>query len=268
MQSGGRRRDGIDQAVVLGMSMWSGMSEGGPAGLSYAAILVRVDPPAAARQQVLDALHSVRFTGWLGPEEQGWVVAVAERGAGTVAAHRRGVLGVAEDLAGRLGVPLVAVRVAGDRQLALSVWADGAEVGRYVSDPSHGLNDETVLPDPLGVEHAEDFAAAVGRPEVGEKLRELLADELASDDEIESERLSRVLRLLGLPDWLVAASSLPRDVPGGPRSGEFTRLGAGVPGIAGRVAGRAAQVARTRRRPPPVVSDPPGADPSADWGLW
>src|SRR5690349_22631092 len=128
-----RRRDEIDRAVVLGMSMWSGMSEGGPTGLSYAAILVRLDAPAVGRQQVLDALHSVRFTGWLGPEEQGWVVAVAERGAGTVAAHRRGVLGVAEDLAGRLGVPLVAVRVAGDRQLALSVWADGAEVGRYVS---------------------------------------------------------------------------------------------------------------------------------------
>jgi hypothetical protein len=237
-------------------------------GLSYAGILVRLDAPATGRQQVLDALRALRFTGWLGPEQDGWVVAVAEWGAGTVAAQRRGVLGVAEDLAGRLGATLVAVRVAGDRQLVLSVWADGEEVGRYVSDPSHGLTDDTVLPDPLGVEHAEDFASAVGRPDAAEKLGELLADELADEDEIESERLSRVLRLLGLPDWLVAASSLPRDVPGGPRSAEFSRLGAGVPGIAGRLVGRAAQVARTRRRPPPVVSDPPRADPSADWGLW
>lgn len=243
-------------------------SERGPAGLSYAGIVVRLDAPAVGRQQVLDALRALRFTGWLGPEEQGWVVAVAQRGAGTVAAQRRGVLGVAEDLAGRLGATLVAVRVAADRQLALSVWVDGEEVGRYVSDPSHGLSDQTVLSDPLGAEHAGDFASAVGRPEAGDDLAELLADELAGEDEIESERLSRVLRLLGLPDWLVAASSLPRDVPGGPRSREFTRLGAGRPGIAGRLAGSAAQVARARRRPPPVVADPPRADPSADWGLW
>jgi len=262
MQSGGRRRDGIDQAVVLGMSMWSGMSEGGPAGLSYAAILVRVDPPAAARQQVLDALHSVRFTGWLGPEEQGWVVAVAERGAGTVAAHRRGVLGVAEDLAGRLGVPLVAVRVAGDRQLALSVWADGAEVGRYVSDPSYGLDDDT-LPEPLGAEHAAAFAAAAGQPEAADDLAELLAEDLDPDSVIESERLGGVLRLLGLPSWLVAVSSLPRDIPTGPRAAELTRLRAGATGVGGRVRGRFAEVVRRRRPPPPAFTDAPrgGGDP-------
>jgi hypothetical protein len=175
------------------------------------------------------------------------------------------VLEVAAELAGRFGLTLVAVRVANDRQLVLSVWADGEEVGRYVSDPSYGLRDETVMSDPLGAEHAEDFAAAVGRPEAAEDLGELLAEELG-EDVIESERLNRLLRLLGLPDWLVAASSLPRDVPGGPRSAAFTRLGAGRPGLAGRVAGRAVRVVRARRRPPPVVVDPPRADPRADYG--
>jgi hypothetical protein len=251
------------------MNAWSAMgSEPGPTGLSYAGILVRLAAPALERSHVLDALRQLRFSGWVGPQEQGWVVAVAERGEGVVAAGRRGVLEVAAELAARLGATLVAVRVAADRQLALAVWADGEDVGRYVSDPSHGLRDETVLPDPLGAEHAEAFASAVGRATAGEELGELLADELASDDEIESERLGRVLRLLALPDWLVAATSLPRDVPGGPRSGEFTRLGAGVPGLAGLAAGRAVRLVRTRRRPPPVVVDPPRADPTADYGLW
>jgi hypothetical protein len=251
-------------------NMWTGFNSesAAPSGHTYAGILVRLAVPALDRPHVLGALRQLRFTGWLGPEERGWVVAVAERGGGTVAAGRRGVVEVAAELAKRSGATLVAVRVAADRQLALAVWADGEEVGRYVSDPSHGLRDETVMSDPLGVEHAEGFAAAMGRPEAAEELGEVLADELASDDEIESERLSRVLRVLGLPDWLVAASSLPRDVPGGPRSGEFTRLGAGVPGPAGRVAGRAARLVRARRRPPPVVPDPPRADPSMDYGLW
>jgi hypothetical protein len=144
--------------------------------MSYAGILVRLDAPAVGRQQVLEVLQDVRFTGWLGPEEQGWVVAVAERGAGTVAAQHRGVLGVTEDLAGRLGATLLAVRVAADRQLVLAVWADGEEVGRYVSDPSHGLGDTTVLSDPLGVEHADAFAAALGHPEAAEQLADVLGD--------------------------------------------------------------------------------------------
>jgi len=250
--------------------MWPapGPDPGGPSGLTYAGILVRLAPPAVDGPHVLGALRQLRFTGWLGPEQQGWLVAVASDGGGSVAAGRRGVLEVAADLATRLGATLFAVRVANDRQLVLSVWADGKEAGRYVSDPSHGLRDETVLSDPLGAEHADAFAAAAGRPEAADELAEVLAEELDSEDEIESERLTRVLRLLELPDWLVAASSLPRDVPGGPRSGEFTRLGAGRPGLAGQVSGRAAGVLRSRRRPPPVVVDPPRADPRADYGLW
>ena len=240
---------------------------GGPSGLTYAGVLVRLAAPAVERSQVLDALQQLRFTGWLGPEEQGWVVAVASDGTGSVAAGRRGVLEVAAELAEQFDLTLVAVRVANDRQLVLSVWAAGEEVGRYVSDPSYGMRDETVMSDPLGDEHAEEFAAALGRPEAAEELGELLSEELG-EDVIESERLSGVLRLLGLPDWLVAASSLPRHVPGGPPSGAFTRLGAGRPGLAGRIAGRAVRVVRTRRGPPPVVVDPPRADPRAEPWLW
>ena len=67
-----------------------------------------------------------------------------------------------------------------------------------------------------------------------------------------------MLRLLGLPSWLVAVSSLPRDVPTGPRADELTRLGAGATGFRGRVRGRAAEVVvRRRRPPPPAFTDAP-----------
>lgn len=207
---------------------------------------------------MLDALREVRFSGWLGQPEDGWVLAVAASGQGTVAAGRRGVVGVAEWLADRLPATVLALRVVDDRQLLIAVWADGQEVGRYVSDPSHGLGpgDDT-LPDPLGVEHAPAFAAACGHAEAADDLAELLAEELDEDTAIESERLSLVLRLLGLPAWLVAASSLPRDVPAGPQARDLTRLGAGREGLRGRVRGRAADVVRRRRPPPPDLPEAP-----------
>jgi hypothetical protein len=174
------------------------------------------------------------------------------------------VIGVGEWLAQRLATTVAVVRVVDDRQLLLAIWSDGDEVGRYVSDPSHGLGQDDVLSDPLGTEHAGAFAAALGRPEAADELAELLAEEFDPDSVIESERLAGVLRLLGLPGWLVAAASLPRDVPGGPRAADFTRLGAGVPGLRGRMVGRAAQVVRARRRPPPAVLDPPRSDQNPD----
>ena len=242
----------------------------GPAGYTYACVLVRLGastsggPPT--QTEVLAALAEIRFSGWVTPPQEGWVVAVAARGNGTVAADRRGVLGVGEWLGTRLPATVAAVRVVDDRQLLLAMWADGDEVGRYLSDPSYGLGDDDVLPDPLGVEHAEAFAAAAGHPEAAEDLAELLAEEFDADSVIESERLAGVLRLLGLPGWLVAAAALPRDVPGGgPRARDLTRLGAGLPGLRGRVMGGAAQLVRARRRPPPAVADPPrgatGIDP-------
>jgi hypothetical protein len=248
-----------------------GGSVGGPSGHTYAGVVVRLDGAPAGRpctrQDVLAALREVRFSGWLAQPEDGWLVAVASSGDETVAAGRRGVVGVGEWLADRLAATVLAVRVLTDRQLLVALWVGREEVGRYVSDPSHGLDDDT-LPDPLGVEHAAAFAAACGHPEAAEDLAELLAEQLDPESVIESERLGAVLRLLGLPRWLVAASSLPRDVPTGPRAPDVTRLGAGVPGFLGRVCGWAADLVRRRRPPPPAVTDAPHGGADIDpWGL-
>jgi hypothetical protein len=232
---------------------------GGPSGYTYAAVLVRMDGRTRTTgRDVLAALREIRFSGWLGPPEDGWLVAIAQHGDATVAAGRRGVIGVGEWLAGRLATVTVAVRVVADRQLLLALWIDGEEAGRYLSDPSYGLGaDDDTLPDPLGVEHADAFAAACGHPEAAGDLADLLAEQLDPESVIESERLGAVSRLLGLPRWLVAVSSLPRDVPTGPGARDVTRLGAGVPGFAGRVCGRAVDLVRRRRRPPPAVTDAP-----------
>jgi hypothetical protein len=144
------------------------------------------------------------------------------------------------------------------------MWSGAEEIGRYLSDPSREPDaGREVLSDPYGAEHAEAFAAACGRPDVAEDLAEVLADELDPDSVIESERLARVLRLLGMPTWLVAVAALPKDIPTGPRAADLARLGAGIPGITGWFAGRAAEVVRRRRPPPPVITDPPsaGSDP-------
>ncbi len=236
-------------------------SSGGPSGYTYGAIALRA---SGQRDALLAALRRTRFSGWVGPPEDGWVLAVAARAGGTVAAGRRGLLELGALLAGELGTTAVAVRVLQDRQLVIAVWEGDDEVGRYVSDPARGQDDEDVLPLPLGAEHAEAFAAALGVPAVGAELEELLAEELDPDSVIESERLAPVLRLLGLPGWLVASAALPRDVPGGPPARAFTRLGAGVPGVRGRLLGAAAEVARKRRRPAPVVPDPPRATSGPD----
>jgi hypothetical protein len=235
-----------------------GAGTGAPAGYTYATVVVR-----AAGADVLTALRDVRFSGWVAQSAAGWVIAVAASGAGTVASGRRGVVGVGEWLGARMAGPVLAIRVVADRQLLLAVWTDRAEVGRYVSDPSYGRDDDT-LPEALGTEHAAAFAAACGHPDAGDDLAELLAEELEPDSVIESERLSGVLRLLGLPSWLVAVSSLPRDVPTGPRAAELTRLGAGATGLRGRMRGRVAEVVRSRRPPPPAFTDAPrggGIDP-------
>jgi hypothetical protein len=226
----------------------------GPLGYTYGAVLVRLG--GSTRDAVLDALREIRFTGWVGRDEDGWVVAVPASGDGAVATGRLGVVDVGDRLAQTFTATVVAVRVVRDRQLLLVGWDDGAEVGRYVSDPSYGLPaDDDTLPDPIGAEHAEAFAVACGRPESADDLAELLAEELDPDSVIESERLTGVLRLLGLPDWVVAAASLPKDIPAGPRADDLTRLGAGADGIAGRLRGRVTDVVRKHRRPPTPVPE-------------
>jgi hypothetical protein len=243
-----------------------GGNVGGPSGYTYAGVVVRL----GTREEMLAALREVRFSGWLTQPENGWLIAVPVSGNGTVAAGRRGVVGVAEWIASRLAATVLAVRVVADRQLLMALWVDGDEVGRYLSDPSYGLDaDDDTLPEPLGVEHAAAFAAACGHPEAADDLAELLAEELDPDSVIESERLAGVLRMLGLPRWLVAVSALPHDIPTGPRASDVTRLGAGVPGLLGRVRGRAAEIVRRRRPPPPAVTDAPrgGAADIDPWTL-
>lgn len=238
-------------AYPVGSYPWR---EPGPSGYTYGAVLVRLD----ARAEVLGALRDIRFSGWVCGPVDGWLVAVARHGDGTVASGRSGVIGVGERLAARFATTVLAVRVVDDRQLTLVGWDDGDEIGRYVSDPAHGLPaDDAVLPEPVGAEHGPAFAVACGRPEAADDLTEALAEELDPESVIESERLATILRLLGLPHWLVSTASLPGDLPTGPRAREFTRLGAGRPGLLGRAWGRAAHVVRRRRPPPPVLADPP-----------
>jgi len=211
----------------------------------------------AAFADVLAGLREVRFTGWLAPPEDGWVVAAAS--TRTVAAGRRGIVGVGAALADRLAAVVLAVRVVDDRQLALVGWEGGAEIGRYLSDPSWGADDD-VLPDPLGVAGAGDLAAACGRAGAADALAEVLAEQLDPDSVNESERLARILRLLGLPPWVVAVDSLPRDIPTGPRAADLTRLRLGAPGLRGPLRAPLAPVTR-RRPPPPVIPDPPRGTP-------
>jgi len=235
----------------------------GPAGYSFGAVIVRTD----AREPVLARLRDIGFSGWVAPPEDGWLVVLPESAEAAVAADRRGVVEVGEALAGTAPTVL-ALRVLHDRQLALVVWAEGQEVARYVSDPSRepGAGAD-VLDDPSGVEGTEAVAEACGRPEAGEDLAEVLDEGLDPDEEIESERLSRVLGLLGLPAWVVSAWVLPKRMPVGPAPRDLVRLGAGRTGLGGWVSGRVARSLR-RRRPPPVLTDPPRRGAGPDDLMW
>ena len=242
---------------------------GGPAGYTYGAVLLRVKERADVRDELLATLRELRFSGWMAPPRSGWHI-VVPAGAGTVAAGRRGVVGVGEALSMRLAIATLAVRVLDDRQLVLVAWASGREVARYVSDPSREPGaEEDVLSDPFGAEGAAAVASLCDKPEVGEELYATLSEPLDPDDEIESERLGRVLRLLELPSWVVSAWRLPRDLLTGPSRRDVLRLGAGRTGPSGRIAGRAARLPRRWRPPPPVLADPPrgnaGMDDLAMW---
>jgi hypothetical protein len=156
-------------------------------------------------------------------------------------------------------------RVLLDRQLVIVGWQGDEEVGRYSSDPSKEPKaDEEVLDEPVGAFAAYPFATIADREEVGEELAELLEEELDSDSVYESERLRQVLRLLGLPDWIVAAAALPKNVPTGPPTAELVRLRAGRSAFAGWVRNIAVRRYRRRRTPPPAIADPPGRSPGME----
>lgn len=237
----------------------------GPSGYIYAAVAVRTSERAPDREETLAALRRIRFSGWVAPPEDEWVPVIPRGGGAVVAAGRRGVIGVGEALAQALDTTAVAVRVLEDRQLALVAWQSGREVARYVSDPSRepGASPD-VLPDPVGIEGSDALAAACGRPEVGEELADLLAEPLDPDEEIESERLVRVLQLLGLPAWLVSVWRLPRPMATGPAPRDLLRLGAGRTGPLGWVAGHGVSLGRRWRQPPPALLHPPRGDGAVD----
>ena len=156
---------------------------------------------------------------------------------------------VGEALAQGSAGTVLAVRVLHDRQLVLVCWAGGEEVARYVSDPSRepGAGARRRWTTPWASRARTRSRRRAGRPEAGEELAEVLDEGLDPDEEIESERLSRVLGLLELPAWIVTAWVLPRRMPVGPSVKDLTRLGAGRTGVAGWLAGRRG----TRRTPPP-----------------
>ncbi|MGR2753350.1 hypothetical protein [Agromyces arachidis] len=234
---------------------------GGPIGETYGAVIVRDDDTA----RVVEALRGIRFTGWVAPAESGWTVALGDPGDGTVATGRSGVIEVGGAIAAALDTVVLVARVVLDRQLVLAAWRGRDELGRYSSDPSRERDaDRDVLAEPLGAEHAAAFAEAAGRADAADELADVLGEELDTDSVYESERLARVLDLLGLPRWIVAAGSLPRDIPTGPRRRDLVRLGAGATGASGAMQARAASATRRRMPPPPAIPDPPRAD---DFGI-
>lgn len=229
---------------------------GGPDGHSYGALLVPGDADTAAG--IMEVLRGVRFTGWVAPAREGWVVVIGDPGDGVVADDRRGIVEVGALLSDRVPGSLLAGRVRHDRQLGLVAWHAGEERARYCSDPSREAGaDEDVLTEPVGVEAAEVFAELWRRPDAAEELTEILSEELDPDSVYESERLGRVLRLLGLPAWIVAAGELPRSMPTGPPVSELMHLRAGATGLSGRSRDALVRPVRRRQSPPPLIPDPP-----------
>ncbi|WES64554.1 hypothetical protein P0L94_00450 [Microbacter sp. GSS18] len=228
---------------------------GGPSGYSYGAVAVAGGAdavPALAR-----TLSEIRFTGWIVPPREGWIIVLG--GAGVVASGRRGIIEVGGELAARSPGPVFAFRVRHDRQLGVVAWDHGAEVGRFCSDPSREPHaDDDVLAEPVGIGAAGAFGQVTGHPEAIAPLTELLGERYQFPWSVfESERLRDVLRLLGMPDWLVAAAELPRDIPTGPRARELTRVRVGRVGARGLAADWFVRRFRGERTPPPVIADPP-----------
>lgn len=223
------------------MTVIGGDSLSGPSGFTYAGIMAR-----APRDVVLDTLGAARFSGWVGPQEQDWVVAVPTRSHGAVARNRMRLPDVARSLADATQGPVIAALVDNDEVLWLWAFDADTDLGSYLSAPSTAFpDDDEAGIEPEGSEVGGVLAAAVGRPEVAEALEEALAEEL-TEDVNESERLTAVCRLLGLPEWLVSSTALPKDVGGGPRAAELTKLGAGRKGVRGSVDGAVRGMVRKR----------------------
>ena len=216
---------------------------------------------------MLDRLREIRFSGWVAPPEGGWVVVVPSR--------RRLRSPWAGAAWWRSARPWRRRRPArrspsGSCTTASSCSCAGPAARRWRG--TSATPPASPAPPPtsgrlLGVEGADAIAEACGRAEAGEELAGLLDEGLDPDEEIESERLSRVLGLLELPAWIVTAWVLPRRMPVGPSVKDLTRLGAGRTGVAGWLAGRAVRAVR-RRRPSPLLADPPRGSAGPDDLMW
>lgn len=228
-------------------------------GYSYGAVLV---PSADAQKPELrEALSGVRFTGWIAPPADGWVVVIGDPGAGVCATGRRGIVEVGAAVASHIAGTVLAVRVLADRQLGIVAWRDGDEIARYCSDPSaEPLADKDVLDDPVGEEGAEEIAQACGRPDAAEELTEVLGESLDSELTNESERLGQVARLLGLPRWIVSVGEMP--ISSGPGKRDLVRLRVGETGASGKTLNAAVARSRRRKTPPPIIDDPPTSNMS------
>lgn len=257
---------------------------GGPSGHSYRGAVL-----TAPRDAVLARAAAARFSGWVGPQEGDHVLLVPSSPHLVVASGGRDLEALTGDLLGELlgepgdpageatggppgGVgPALVVEVVRDRLLSLVLLTGGEEPLRYLSDPS--LLDPDDLDEPRGAHHAPVLARTFGVPGVAVTLREALSELLDPEHYIESERVARVLGLLGLPIWLVSAWSLPRRVSYGPEPRAFTRLGAGVAGVGGWPAGWAVgPVRRVRqkltRRPDGPRPDGLAVEGIDGTGLW
>lgn len=212
----------------------------GESGFSYSGVYV-----AASRDHVLAALGELRFTGFVGPQEGDWVLSIAGNPLGKVARKKRRIADVARDLATTLETVTLAVEV--DKDSRLRLWGfDGVDaLPVYDSAPPEEDDDEIQIDDfgnPVmtgAFVDNDDVARALlstFRVEDDDDSLIGLLDEDLGEDTSESERLTGILRILELPTWIVSADSLPRRVPGGPDKDEVTRLGAGKPGVQGRLA--------------------------------
>ncbi|WP_163540903.1 hypothetical protein [Occultella kanbiaonis] len=232
-------------------------------GESYSGVYV-----ASARDAVGACLVAARFTGFLGPQEDHWVLAVAKNARGTVAAGKRTIDALARDLASDLGAVAIAVEMDRDKRLRLWGYEGGDAIGRFDSAPE---DDEDIdvrgipldefgepLPEAMlalggsGSECAAELVRICGaqapddpESDPAEDLEELLDEEL-TESESESDRLRAVLRLLALPTWLIASASLPKRVPGGPSAEQVLHLRTGRTGFAGLTLGALSE--RTRRK--------------------
>lgn len=225
----------------------------GESGLSYSGVYV-----AAERERVIEALRELRFTGYVGPQEDRWVLSIAGNPLAKVAGSKRRIADLARDLASGLAVVTLAAEVEKDARLRL--WAfDGEEpLPEYDSDPPDD-DDEPggiVLDDfgnpVMGAGACADnemvaasLLSTFGAEDEEGALTELLEEDLGEDTN-ESERLTSILRVLGLPTWIVSSDSLPRRVPGGPDKEQVLRLGAGKTGVQGWLADTVRRPVRPR----------------------